>query len=147
MIGDGDIAAAMAPALPESNVDLYMGIGGSPEAVLAAAGIKCLGGEMQCKMWPRDDKERKKLIDDGTKKISAAFILPTIWPTAKNIIFCATGISDSALFRGVRGQGTKVVTHSILMRAKSKTVRFIRAIHDLQTKTIRLRSDKREHLI
>src|SRR6202165_678620 len=68
MIGDGDIAAAMAPALPDSDIDLYMGIGGSPEAVLAAAGIKCLGGEMQCKMWPRDDKERKKLVADGNEK-------------------------------------------------------------------------------
>ena len=68
MIGDGDIAAAMAPAIPDSGIDLYMGIGGSPEAVLAAAGIKCLGGEMQCKMWPRDEKERKKLIEDGYEK-------------------------------------------------------------------------------
>src|SRR2546421_12842971 len=68
MIGDGDIAAAMAPSLPESDVDLYMGIGGSPEAVLAAAGIKCLGGDMQCKMWPRDDKERKQLIADRNEK-------------------------------------------------------------------------------
>src|SRR3954454_5095317 len=68
MIGDGDIAAAMAPSLPESDVDLYMGIGGAPEAVLAAAGIKCLGGDMQCKMWPRDEKERKSMIDDGYKK-------------------------------------------------------------------------------
>src|SRR5439155_8175203 len=68
MIGDGDIAAAMAPSLPETDVDLYMGIGGSPEAVVAAAGIKCLGGEMQCKMWPRDDKEKKQLIADGNEK-------------------------------------------------------------------------------
>ena len=59
MISDGDIAAAMAPAIPDSNVDLYMGIGGSPEAVLAAAGIKCLGGDMQCKMWPRDERTKK----------------------------------------------------------------------------------------
>src|SRR2546427_11454973 len=65
MIGDGDIAAAMAPSLPDSDIDLYMGIGGSPEAVLAAAGIKCLGGEMEWKMWPRADKERQKLIPDG----------------------------------------------------------------------------------
>src|ERR1700752_2093083 len=68
MIGDGDIAAAIAPSLPEPDVDLYMGIGGSPEAVLAAAAIKCLGGDMQCKMWPRDEKERKSLIDGGYKK-------------------------------------------------------------------------------
>src|SRR3954463_4182586 len=65
MIGDGDIAAAIAPSLPEADVDLYMGIGGSPEAVLAAAAIKCLGGDMQCRMWPRDDKERKSLVDEG----------------------------------------------------------------------------------
>ena len=64
----------------------------------------------------------------------------------KNIIFCATGISDSALLRGVKSQGATAITHSILMRAKSRTVRFIRASHDLQTKTIRLRSDNREHL-
>src|SRR5438128_2257982 len=68
MIGDGDIAAAMAPSLPESEIDLYMGIGGSPEAVLAAAGIKCLGGEMQCKMWPRDEKERQKLSADANEQ-------------------------------------------------------------------------------
>jgi fructose-1,6-bisphosphatase II len=147
MIGDGDIAAAMAPALPESNVDLYMGIGGSPEAVLAAAGIKCLGGEMQCKMWPRDEKERKKLIDDGYEKDLRRIFSADDLANGKNIIFCATGISDSALLRGVKGQGTKATTHSILMRAKSKTVRFIRATHDLQTKTIRLRSDNREHVI
>ena len=147
MIGDGDIAAAMAPALPESNVDLYMGIGGSPEAVLAAAGVKCLGGEMQCKMWPRDDKERKKLVEEGYEKDLDRIYFADDLADGEHIIFCATGISDSALLRGVRGQGMKVVTHSILMRAKSKTVRFIRAIHDLQTKTIRLRSDEREHLI
>jgi fructose-1,6-bisphosphatase II len=147
MIGDGDIAAAMAPALPESNVDLYMGIGGSPEAVLAAAGIKCLGGEIQCKMWPRDDKERKTLMDEGYEKDLDRIYFADDLADGENIIFCATGISDSALLRGVRGQGMKTVTHSILMRAKSKTVRFIRTIHDLQTKTIRLRSDAREHLI
>jgi fructose-1,6-bisphosphatase II len=147
MIGDGDIAAAMAPSLPESNVDLYMGIGGSPEAVLAAAGIKCLGGDMQCKMWPRDEKERKKLIDDGHRKSLDRIFSTDDLANGKNIIFCATGISDSALLRGVKGQGTKATTHSILMRAKSKTVRFIRATHDLQTKTIRLRSDQREHAI
>ena len=106
MISDGDIAAAMAPAIPDSNVDLYMGIGGSPEAVLAAAGIKCLGGEMQCKMWPRDDKERKKLIDDGSKKDLDRIFFADDLANGKNIIFCATGISDSALLRGVKGQGT-----------------------------------------
>lgn len=147
MIGDGDIAAAMAPSLPESDIDLYMGIGGSPEAVLAAAGIKCLGGDMQCKMWPRDEKERQKLIDAGYEKELARVYVADDLAKGKNIIFCATGISDSALLRGVRGKGSTAITHSILMRAKSKTVRFIRAAHNLQNKTIRLRSDNREHLI
>src|SRR5205823_2051881 len=147
MIGDGDIAAAMAPSLPESGIDLYMGIGGSPEAVLAAAGIKSLGGEMQCKIWPRDEKERQKLIDEGhEKELDRVFTVDDL-AQGENIIFCATGISDSALLRGVKSQGTTAITHSILMRAKSKTVRLIRAMHNLQNKTIRLRSDNREHLI
>src|SRR4029077_18573835 len=147
MIGDGDIAAAMAPALPDSEVDLFMGIGGSPEAVLAAAGIKCLGGEMQCKMWPRDEKERQNLIDEGYEKdLDRVFVADDL-AQGENIVFCATGISDSALLRGVKSKGTTAITHSILMRAKSKTVRFIRATHNLQNKTIRLRSDNREHMI
>ena len=147
MISDGDIAAAMAPAIAESNVDLYMGMGGSPEAVLAAAGIKCLGGDMQCKIWPRDDKERKQLIAEGNEEDLDRIFMADHLANGKNIVFCATGISDSALLRGVRSQGHKAITHSILMRAKSKTVRFIRATHDLQNKTIRLRSDNREHPI
>jgi fructose-1,6-bisphosphatase II len=147
LIGDGDIAAAMAPSLPESEVDLYMGIGGSPEAVLAAAGIKCLGGEMQCKIWPRDEKERQKLIEDGYEKELDRVYSADDLARGENIIFCATGISDSALLRGVKSKGTTAVTHSLLMRAKSKTVRFIRARHNLQNKTIHLRSDNREHPI
>jgi fructose-1,6-bisphosphatase II len=133
--------------LPESDVDLYMGIGGSPEAVLAAAGIKCLGGDMQCKMWPRDDNERQKLIQEGCEKDLTRVLYADDLANGKNIIFCATGISDSALLRGVKSKGATAITYSMLMRAKSKTVRFIRASHDLQTKTIRLRSDNREHLI
>ena len=127
MIGDGDIAAAMAPAIPDSGVDLYMGIGGSPEAVLAAAAIKCLGGDMQCKMWPRDEKERKQLIEEGYEKELDRVYSADDLANGKNIVFCATGISDSALLRGVRTKGATAITHSILMRAKSRTVRFIRA--------------------
>ncbi len=147
MISDGDIAAAMAPAIPESNVDLYMGIGGSPEAVLAAAGIKCLGGDMQCKMWPRDEKESKSLLKEVSEKVLSRIFGADDLANGKNIIFCATGISESALLRGVKAQGTAATTYSVLMRAKSRTVRFIRATHDLTKKTIRLRSDQREHRI
>src|SRR5258708_22236092 len=148
MIGDGDIAAAIAPSLPESDVDLYMGIGGSPEAVLAAAAIKCLGGDMQCRMWPRDEKERKSLVAGGYEQDLDRVFSADDLAHGQNIIFCATGISDSALLPGVRARGgVTASTHSILMRAKSKTVRFVRARHDLQIKTIRLRSDNREHIL
>ncbi|HEX4665154.1 MAG TPA: class II fructose-bisphosphatase [Chthoniobacterales bacterium] len=147
MISDGDIAAAMAPSYPESGIDLYVGIGGAPEAVLAAAGIKCLGGDMQCAMWPRDDQERADLIAGGYEKDLGRVFFADDLAMGKNIIFCATGISDSALLRGVKSQGPHAITHSVLMRAKSKTVRFIRAAHNLGEKTIRLRSDNREHRI
>ncbi len=147
MISDGDIAAAIGPAIPESGIDLYLGIGGSPEAVLAAAAIKCLGGDMQCRMWPRDEKERAQLIADGYGDDLGRVFFADDLAHGKNIIFCATGISDSALVPGVKTRGAKTITHSVLMRAKSKTVRFIRAQHDLQNKTIRLRSTNREHRI
>jgi fructose-1,6-bisphosphatase II len=148
LIGDGDIAAVMAPALPESDADLYIGIGGSPEAVLAAAGVKCLGGDLQCKMWPRDEKEKEKLIEEGYEKDLDRVYFADDLAHGENIIFCATGISDSALLRGVKTKAAgTAVTHSILMRAKSKTVRFIRAQHNLHSKTLRLRSDNSEHLI
>jgi fructose-1,6-bisphosphatase II len=147
MISDGDIAAAMAPSIPESGVDVYLGIGGAPEAVLAAAGIKCLGGEIQCMMWPRDENERKSLVADGHEADLGRVFYADDLANGKNIIFCATGISDSKLVRGVKSHGPTATTYSVLMRAKSKTVRFIRASHDLQTKTIRLRSDNREHRI
>lgn len=147
MISDGDIAAAIGPAIAESGIDLYLGIGGSPEAVLAAAALKCLGGDMQCMMWPRDDKERERLIAEGYEEDLGRVFFADDLANGENIIFCATGISDSALLRGIRTQGPHTITHSILMRAKSKTVRFIRTSHDLQNKTIRLRSDRREHRI
>ncbi|MDQ6913925.1 MAG: fructose-bisphosphatase class II family protein, partial [Verrucomicrobiota bacterium] len=95
--------------------------------------------------WPRDEKERAQLIADGHEKDLERVFFADDLANGKNIIFCATGISDSALLPGVKTQGPATITHSILMRAKSKTVRFIRASHDLQNKTIRLRSDSREH--
>ena len=147
MISDGDIAAAIGPAIADSGIDLYFGIGGSPEAVLAAAAIKCLGGDMQCRMWPRDDKERDELIATGYKDDLERVFYADDLANGQHIIFCATGISDSALLPGVKTKGAQTITYSVLMRAKSKTVRFIRAAHDLQNKTIHLRSTNREHRI
>src|SRR5437868_6337377 len=99
---------------------------------------------MQRKMWPRDEKERKKLVEEGYEKELDRIYSADDLANGKNIVFCATGISDSALLRGVRSQGATAITHSILMRAKSRTVRFIRASHDLSQKTIRLRTTNRE---
>ncbi len=147
MISDGDIAAAIGPGIADSGIDLYFGIGGSPEAVLAAAAIKCLGGDMQCRMWPRDDKERDELIATGYKDDLDRVFYADDLANGQHIIFCATGISDSALLPGVKTKGAQTITYSVLMRAKSKTVRFIRAAHDLQNKTIHLRSTNREHRI
>jgi len=86
------------------------------------------------------------LIDEGVKDLDRVFVADDL-AQGENLVFCATGISDSALLRGVKSKGMIAITHSILMRAKSKTVRLIRAMHNLQNKTIRLRSDNREHLI
>ena len=146
LISDGDIAAAIAPSLPGSGVDIYMGTGGSPEAVLAAAGIKCLGGEILAQMWPRDDAEREALKSAGVTDADLAKIY-TADDLAKGnrILFAATGISDSALLPGIRHEDTHAVTHSILMRAKHQTIRYIKTVHNLDRKVFRLRSDASDH--
>ncbi len=144
MIGDGDVAGAIAPSLPDSGTDLYAGVGGSPEAVLAAAALRCLGGDMQIKMWPRDDDERKQLIKDGHEEDLNKVFYAHDLASSDGIVFCATGISDSPLLPGVQFVGHTAITHSLLMRASTKTVRHIRAVHDLTHKTIRLRSTRAE---
>ena len=147
MIGDGDVAGAIAPSLPDSGTDLYAGVGGSPEAVLAAAALRCLGGDVQVKMWPREDGERRKLANDGFEGALDKVYYAEDLARGHGIVFCATGISDSPLLPGVRFIGHTAITHSILMRAKTRTVRYIRAVHDLTTKTIRLRSTRAEQTL
>jgi fructose-1,6-bisphosphatase II len=140
LIGDGDITAAVAPSLPDSGVDLCYGIGGSPEGVLTAAALKALGGGMLLRAWPRDEAERSRLratLPDA--ELSRVFAVDDL-VRGESALFCATGISDSSLLPGVKLMGQKAITHSILMRAQSRTIRYIRAVHDLQHKTIHLRS-------
>jgi len=145
LITDGDIAAAVTPSLPDPSVDLYIGIGGAPEGVLSAAALKALGGELQLRMWPRDDKERGEILETTSEEDMARIYSSDDLVFGDSAIFCATGISHSSLLPGVRLVGGKAITHSILMRARSRTVRYIRAIHDLGTKTIHLRSDSGDH--
>lgn len=140
MIVDGDIAAALAPAMATSNIDLYAGIGGAPEAVLSAAGLRCLGGGMRARIWPRDEAERQSLIAAGWgDKLNHQFMSKDL-ARGENIIFTATGISNSPLLRGVEVRGRFATTHSVLMRARSGTVRFLESHHNLERKTIHRRS-------
>jgi fructose-1,6-bisphosphatase II len=140
LIGDGDITAAVAPSLPDTGVDLYYGIGGSPEGVLTAAALKALGGGMLLRSWPRDDAERAQLRSKiHEAELTHVFGVDEL-VQGESALFCATGISDSSLLPGVRLTGQKAITHSILMRARSRTIRYIRAVHDLAHKTIHLRS-------
>jgi fructose-1,6-bisphosphatase II len=147
MFSDGDIAGAIAPSIYDSGADLYIGVGGSPEAVLSAAALKCLGGDLQAMMWPRDDAEKQEIIDAGYEADLQRVFYANDLAHGQNIIFCATGISDSPLMKGVQIRKHMAITHSVLMRAKSQTLRHITAYHDLRTKTIHLRSDNREHRI
>src|SRR5687768_1860959 len=148
LISDGDIAGAIAPCLPGSGVDVYMGTGGSPEAVLAAAGIKCLGGELLAQMWPRDDAERQSLKASGVSEADLAKVYTCDdLAKGKRILFAATGISDSTMLKGIRHEDTHAITYSILMRARYGTIRYIRTVHNLDLKTIRLRSDAQDHAL
>jgi fructose-1,6-bisphosphatase II len=144
MIADGDISAALAPALSRSRVDLYAGIGGSPEAVLAAAALRCLGGGMQAQIWLRDDAERQSLVHAGWGKRFDTVYRSRDLARGNEILFAATGISDGPLLKGVEVYGTTAITNSILMRSKSGTVRFLTAEHDLKRKTIHLRTQSCE---
>lgn len=142
LIGDGDVAGAIAPSMPDSGVDIFMGIGGAPEAVLAAAAIKCLGGEILARMWPRDDAERQMLADKGYKDEDVRRVYSAEdMASGDGIVFVATGITDNALLRGVQVNGTMARTHSVVMRSRSHTIRYIKAFHDLTRKQIRVASE------
>ena len=140
LISDGDITAAVSPSMPDSGVDIYFGIGGSPEGILTAAALKALGGGMLLQMWPKDDAERAQILNEvSAEELQRVFGVDDL-VSGESAIFCATGISDSPLLPGVKVTGKKAVTTSVLMRARSRTVRYIRAVHDLEHKTIHLRS-------
>jgi fructose-1,6-bisphosphatase II len=127
LITDGDVAPAIAAAQPGTGVDLLMGIGGTPEGVLSAAALKCVGGSLQGKLWPRNDEERQALVDAG-------YDLDRVLTTddlvgGDEVFFAATGVTTGALLRGVRYTARGAVTDSISMRSRSGTVRRIEAQH------------------
>ncbi|HEY3735838.1 MAG TPA: class II fructose-bisphosphatase [Jatrophihabitans sp.] len=128
-ISDGDVAGAIAAARPGTGVDLLLGIGGTPEGIIAAAALRCMGGEIQAKLWPRDEAERQKALDAGHDL--DAILTTRDLVRGDDIFFCATGITDGDLLRGVRYYADSVQTDSIVMRSKSGTIRVINSLHQL----------------
>jgi fructose-1,6-bisphosphatase II len=127
LITDGDVAPAIAAANPQRPVDLMMGIGGTPEGVIAAAAVKCLGGAVQGRLWPRNDEERKQLEADG---FEVDRVLKTDdLVSGEDIFVSATGVTSGALVEGVRYTPEGAVTDSIVMRSRSGTVRRVQAWH------------------
>jgi fructose-1,6-bisphosphatase II len=129
LIRDGDVAPAIAAARPETGVDLLYGVGGTPEGVISAAALKCVGGGIQGKLWPRNDEERAALIEQG-------YDLERVLTTddlvqSDNVFVSATGVTTGALLRGVRYVNDGAITDSIVMRSRSGTVRRIEARHKL----------------
>src|SRR6476619_5866808 len=128
-ISDGDVAGAIMAARDDTGIDLLLGIGGTPEGIIAACAIKCLGGVIQGRLAPRDDEERQKAIDAGhdlDRVLSTDDLV-----RGENCFFVATGITDGELLRGVRYRAGGATTHSLVMRSKSGTIRVIESEHKL----------------
>jgi fructose-1,6-bisphosphatase II len=134
LFGDGDVGASIATALPHTGVDLFVGTGGAPEGVISAAAIKALGGDMQARLVPHTIEEEERCIAMGLKDPRQLLTLNDL-VSGEDAIFAATGVSSGELLDGVRFLGGDLVeTHSIVMRSKTKTVRYITAHHHLEHK-------------
>jgi fructose-1,6-bisphosphatase II len=127
LIPDGDVAGAISAAWPESGADILFGIGGTPEGVIAACALKCLGGAMQGRLWPRNDDERQKALDAGYDLDKVLTLDDLV--SGDDVFFAATGITDGELLRGVRYRGDGATTQSLVMRSKSGTIRKMDATH------------------
>mgnify|MGYP001350150255 FL=1 len=133
LISDGDVAAAINTAFEWTGVDILLGTGGAPEGVLAAAALKCLGGEIQGKLKPKNDEELARCKKMGIDDIDKVFYMDDFC-SGDDAIFAATGVTDGELLKGVQFKGSKATTESVVMRAKSGTVRFIQGEHSLVKK-------------
>jgi fructose-1,6-bisphosphatase II len=133
LISDGDVAGAIMAARPDTGVDLLLGIGGTPEGIITACAIKCLGGTIQGRLWPRDDAERRKALDAGHDLDRVLHTDDLV--SGDNVFFVATGITDGELLRGVRYRAGGATTHSLVMRSKSGTIRVIESHHRLSKLT------------
>ncbi|WP_445678624.1 class II fructose-bisphosphatase [Radicibacter daui] len=128
LISDGDVAGVIATSQPGSGIDIYMGIGGAPEGVLAAAALRCTGGQMQGRLIFRNDEEKARADRWGVKDLDRKYALTDL--ASGSVMFAATGVTDGSLLKGVRRFAGGARTHSIVMRSKSGTVRYIEAVHN-----------------
>ncbi len=132
LIGDGDVNGVIATSLEETGVDMYMGVGGAPEGVLAAAALQCIGGQMQGRLVFRNDDEKARGRRWGITDFNRKYKLDEL--SCGDIMFAATGVTSGAMLRGVRRFGHGAYTHSLVMRSKSGTVRYIEATHNFDRK-------------
>jgi fructose-1,6-bisphosphatase II len=133
LITDGDVAGAVMAAMPgDTGIDVLMGIGGTPEAVLAACALKCVGGEMQCKLWPRNDEERARATAAG-QDLDRVFSMNDL-VRSDDVLFAASGITNGEFLKGVRYRGDFAETYSIMMRSRSGTMRRLETHHHIGLK-------------
>lgn len=133
LIPDGDVAAAIHTGFPDTGVDILFGAGGAPEGVLAAVALKCLGGEIQGRLLPENQEQYERCIKMGIDDPNKVLYMDDL-VKGDDAIFAATGVTDGELLSGVRYQGNTATTHSLVMRAKTGTIRFIEGTHRLEKK-------------
>jgi len=132
LIGDGDVSAAIATCFPETGVDVLMGIGGAPEGVIAAAALRCCGGDMQGQLKPRNEKEVERAKKMGVADVDRVFSMVEM--AKGDVMFAATGVTNGDFLKGVRFFKKGAVTNSVVMRSKSHTIRYIEATHQFEHK-------------
>jgi len=132
LISDGDVSGVIATAQADTGVDIYMGQGGAPEGVLAAAALRCIGGQMQGRLVFRNDEERARAARWGITDLNRKYTMEEM--ARGNVMFAATGVTTGTMLRGVRRFPGGAVTHSVVMRSKSGTVRYVEAHHNFRTK-------------
>ena len=135
LISDGDVSPAVAAAYEDSGVDILMGIGGAPEGVISAAALRCMGGDFQGRLWPEDESEIERAKSMGINDINQILTIDDLIKS-EDVFFSATGITDGDLLRGVRYFSGKAVTHTLVMRGLSGTIRYIQATHQLDKKPL-----------
>ena len=133
LIGDGDVSGVIATSRADSGIDMYWGVGGAPEGVLAAAALRCIGGQFQGRLMFRNDTEKARAARWGITDLDRKYELQDLAHGA--VMFAATGVTDGSMLRGVRRYRNGAITHSMVMRSKTGTVRMIEATHNFERKT------------